>query len=58
MKQTQPTEDQLKQLAALVSMCDADIDLSDIPDQANKTGWVRASMYRPSKTRCETTRFG
>ena len=29
-------------------MCDADIDLSDIPDQANKTGWVRASMYRPS----------
>ena len=24
-----------------------DINLSDIPDQANKPGWVRASMYKP-----------
>jgi predicted DNA binding CopG/RHH family protein len=47
MKKTQPTEDQKKQLAALDAIHDADIDLSDIPDQANKSGWVRASMYRP-----------
>jgi predicted DNA binding CopG/RHH family protein len=47
MKKTQPTEDQKKQLAALDAIHDADIDLSDIADQANKPGWVRASMYRP-----------
>jgi len=47
MKKTQPTEDQKIQLAALDSIHDADIDLSDIPDQANKSGWARASMYRP-----------
>ncbi len=47
MKKRQPTEDQKKQLAALDAIRDADIDLSDIPDQANKSGWVRASMYRP-----------
>jgi predicted DNA binding CopG/RHH family protein len=46
MKRT-PTEDQKKQLAALDAIHDADIDLSDIPDQANRPGWVRASMYRP-----------
>jgi predicted DNA binding CopG/RHH family protein len=47
LKKTQPTEDQKKQLAALDAIHDADIDLSDIPDQTNKSDWVRASMYRP-----------
>jgi predicted DNA binding CopG/RHH family protein len=47
MKKTQPTEDQKKQLAALDAIRDADIDLSDIADQANRPDWVRASMYRP-----------
>jgi len=47
MKKARPTEDQKKQLAALDAIRDADIDLSDIPDQAGKSGWVRASMYRP-----------
>ena len=47
MKKTQPTEDQQIQLSALDAIHDADIDLTDIPDQANKSGWVRASMYRP-----------
>ncbi len=47
MKKTQPTEDQKKQLAALDAIRDADIDLSDIPEQANKPGWVRASMHKP-----------
>ena len=26
---------------------DGDIDLGDIPDQANTLRWVRASMYKP-----------
>lgn len=47
MKKTQPTKDQKKQLAALDAIRDADIDLTDIPDQANKPGWARATMYRP-----------
>ena len=47
MKKTQPTEDQKQQLVALDAIPDADIDLSDISDQANKPGWVRASMYKP-----------
>jgi predicted DNA binding CopG/RHH family protein len=47
MRKAQPTEDQKKQLAALDATRDSDIDLSDIPDQGNKTGWTRASMYRP-----------
>ena len=47
MKKAQPTEDQKKQLAALDAMPDAGIDLSDIPDQGSKTGWVRGLMYRP-----------
>jgi predicted DNA binding CopG/RHH family protein len=47
MKKTRPTEDQKKQLAALDAIEDADIDLSDIPDQSNTSAWVRASMYRP-----------
>lgn len=47
MKKTRPTEDQKKQLAALDAIEDADIDLSDIPDQSNTSGWVRAPMYRP-----------
>lgn len=47
MKKTPPTKDQKKQLAALDAIRDPDIDLSDIPDQANKPGWVRASMYKP-----------
>ena len=44
MKKMQPTKDQKKQLATLDAIRDADIDLSDIPDQANKPGWVRASI--------------
>jgi predicted DNA binding CopG/RHH family protein len=47
MKKTRPNEDQKKQLAALDAIRASDIDLSDIPEQGNKTGWVRASMYRP-----------
>jgi predicted DNA binding CopG/RHH family protein len=47
MKKTRPTKDQKKQLAALDSIRDADIDLSDIPDQGNKPGWLRGVMYRP-----------
>ena len=47
MKKTLPTETQKRQLKTLDAMRDADIDLTDIPDQANKTGWVRASMYKP-----------
>ncbi len=47
MKRIQPTEEQARQLAALDAIHDAEIDLSDIPDQAEKSGWVRASMYRP-----------
>lgn len=47
MKKTRPTKDQKEQLAALDAICDADIDLSDIPDEGNKTGWVQGLMYRP-----------
>src|ERR1700679_3345419 len=47
MKKTRPTEDQKKQLAALDEIEDADIDLRDIPDKQNTSGWGRASMYRP-----------
>ena len=41
MKKTRPTEDQKRQLAAIDAIKDAAIDLSDIPDQSNKSGWVR-----------------
>jgi predicted DNA binding CopG/RHH family protein len=47
MKKTRPTEDQRKQLKALDALKDGDIDLSDIPNQGNKSGWVRGLMYRP-----------
>ena len=47
MKRIQPTEEKSRQLAALDAIHDAEIDLSGIPDQAGKSGWVRASMYRP-----------
>jgi predicted DNA binding CopG/RHH family protein len=47
MKKTRPTEDQRKQLKALDSLKDGDIDLSDIPEQGKKSGWVRGLMYRP-----------
>ena len=43
----QPTEEHAKQLAALDAMRDEDIDLSDIPEQGGRTGWVRGLMYRP-----------
>lgn len=43
----QPTEEQARQLAALDEIRDEDIDLSDIPEQAGKIGWVRGAMYRP-----------
>jgi predicted DNA binding CopG/RHH family protein len=51
MKRT--TKDQRKQLAALDAIRDADIDLSDISDQGNRTDWISAQeklrglMYRP-----------
>ena len=48
MKKIQPTDYQKKQLAALDAIRDADIDLSDIPDQAKRSGWVRASMPQAS----------
>jgi len=47
MKKVQPTKDQKEQLAALDAIRDTDIDLSDIPDQGGKTGWVLGLMYRP-----------
>jgi predicted DNA binding CopG/RHH family protein len=43
----QPTEEQARQLAALDAMRDEDIDLSDIPEQGGRVGWVRGAMYRP-----------
>ena len=42
-----PTEEQVKQLAALDAIRDEDIDLSDIPEQGSRTEWVRGLMYRP-----------
>lgn len=47
MKKNRPTEDQRKQIKALDKLRDSDIDLSDIPDQSEKRGWVRGAMYRP-----------
>jgi predicted DNA binding CopG/RHH family protein len=47
MKKVQPTKDQKEQLAALDAIRETDIDLSDIPDQGSKAGWVRGLMYRP-----------
>jgi len=52
MRKTQPTKGQKKQLAALDAIGDAEIDLSDIPEQGNKKGWVRGplptrELYRP-----------
>lgn len=47
MKETPLTEDHKGQLAGLDALADSDIDLSDIPDQGNRTGWVRGLMYRP-----------
>ena len=47
MKKTQPTKDLKRQIKALDTLLHADIDLSDVPDQGNKTGWVRGLMYRP-----------
>ena len=46
----QPTEEQARQLAVLDAIRDEDIDLSDIPEQGGRTGWVRGSMYRPVMT--------
>jgi hypothetical protein len=48
MKKTRPTEDEEAQLAALDAIRDADIDLSDIPGQGNKSGWVRGSAPSPA----------
>jgi len=47
MKKMQPTEDHKEQLEALDALRDTGIDLSDIPDQGSKAGWVRGIMYRP-----------
>ena len=47
IRSIQPTEEQTKQLAALDAIRDADIDLSDIPEQGGRTQWVRGLMYRP-----------
>ena len=43
----QTTEEHAQQLAALDAIHDGDIDLSDIPEQGGKMGWVRGAMYRP-----------
>jgi predicted DNA binding CopG/RHH family protein len=43
----QPTKEEAKQLAALDAVRDEDIDLTDIPEQGNRTEWVRGLMYRP-----------
>ena len=43
----QTTEEHAQQLAALDAIHDEDIDLSDIPEQGGKMGWVRGAMYRP-----------
>ena len=37
----QLTEDQRNQLRALDGLRDEDIDLSDIPEQGQRTDWVR-----------------
>ena len=37
---------QTRQLAALDALGDSDIDLSDIPDQGNRTGWARVSSSK------------
>ena len=46
MKETPLTEDQTRQLAALDALGDSDLDLSDIPDQGNRTGWARVSSTK------------
>ncbi len=43
----QPTEELAKQIGALDAIRDQDIDLSDIPEQGGRMGWLRGSMYRP-----------
>ena len=40
----QTTEEHAQQLAALDAIHDEDIDLSDIPEQGGKMGWVRGAM--------------
>ena len=57
MKKTRPTKDQKKQLAALDAIQDIDIDLSDIPDQASKSDWVRASMLSTPRERAISIRL-
>ncbi len=47
MKKMKPTDAQKRQLKSLDAIHDGGIDHSDIPDQANTLGWVRASMYKP-----------
>ena len=46
MKKIRPTKDQKKQIAALDALHDADIDLSEIPEQGNRPGWTRGLTYR------------
>ena len=43
-KFTRAERDDLRRLAA---MPDDQIDLSDIPDQGDRTDWVRNPLYRP-----------
>ena len=47
MKKPRSAEAQKRQLESLDAIHDSNIDLTDIPDQANTLGWVRASMYKP-----------
>ncbi len=47
---TRTTEDQKKQLEALDAIRDADTDLSDIPDQGNKTNWTSGWKGLPYQT--------
>lgn len=45
-----------KELDALAAMSDDDIDLSDIPEVTDWSGWVRNPFYRPLK-KSVTTRI-
>ena len=43
------TPEMLTQLERLAAMRDEDIDLSDMPEVTDFTGWVRGKFYRPVK---------
>lgn len=43
------TDDQRAELEALAAMPDDTIDLSDMPEVTDFTGWTRGKFYRPVK---------